>query len=74
MEGKVQEAIQIQQEEAALQQQQQQADQTEPINDEEELNSDDDVPEYDEEIETGRNILLAYYKKVKFSDRRAQSC
>ena len=64
MEERVQEAIQIQQEEDALQQQQQQDEQAEQVNDEEELNSDDDVPEYDEEIEAGRNILLAYYKKV----------
>lgn len=33
-------------------------------NDEEELNSNDDVIEHEENIEAGRNILLAFYKKV----------
>ena len=32
---------------------------------EEELNSNDDVIEHEENIEAGRNILLAFYKKVR---------
>lgn len=38
------------------------------VSDEEELNSDDDVSEYNEDINPGRNILLAYYKKVGFNN------
>lgn len=43
------------------------AEEREPEDDEEELNSNDDVPEYDEDIDVGRNILLAFYKKVFLS-------
>lgn len=71
MEERVQAAI-VKDEERRLQEEKKQEEEQGLENnglgdDEEELNSADDVSEYEEDIDPGRNILLAYFKKVSIA-------
>jgi len=54
---------------AKLQLQNQNLERVDNSDNEEELNSNDDVIEHEENIEAGRNILLAFYKKVRAEAR-----